>query len=212
MNTKALLIALAATMAVNPSGAWSAQAEKGNTTYKWVDSNGVTHYGDMVPPEYASQARSELNSQGVALRQVPRQLSPAEAVEAQKTAGEEARRRQHDSFLLLTYTKVSDIEQLRDERATLIDSQMEIARGSITSNDQRLKALEGRMQRFSPYAQGAGVRRVPDQLAEEVARTLNERRSLQAALSSREKEKAELRAEFDADIERYRELTKRPAR
>jgi hypothetical protein len=164
----------------------------------------------MVPPEYARQGRSELNAQGVELRQVPRQLSPEEAVVAQKTAADEARRRQHDSFLLTTYTKVSDIEQLRDERVALIDGQMEIARGSIDSNQQRIRELEGRLRAFRPYSGAANARRVPDQLAEEVVRTLKERESLRGALKSRETEKAGLRAQFDADIARYRELTTRP--
>jgi hypothetical protein len=203
MSKSSVLIALATGVLVMvPAGNCDAA---GGRSYKWVDSNGVTHYGDMVPPEYSAQARAELNKQGVAVRQHARQLSPTEAADAQKIAAEEARRRQHDTFLRLTYTKVGDIEQLRDERVALIDGQMELARGSITTSDQRLKALEGRMLRFSPYMQGA--RRLPDQLAEEVSRTLSERRSLLAALQSREKEKAELRAEFDADIERYRELT-----
>jgi hypothetical protein len=51
------------------------------------------------------------------------------------------------------------------------------------------------------------ARRVPDQLAEEIVRTLQERRSLQDALASRENEKTEMRAQFDTDLARYRELT-----
>ncbi len=26
------------------------------TTYKWVDDQGVTHYGDSIPPQYAQKA------------------------------------------------------------------------------------------------------------------------------------------------------------
>lgn len=184
---------------------------KGIKSYKWVDKNGVTHYGDMVPPEYAAQGRSELNSQGVEVRQYPRQLSPAEADVAQQQAADESRRRQHDSFLLTTYTKASDIEQLRDERVALIESQMEIARGSIDLNQQRLADLQRRLGSFRPYSANANARRVPDQLADEVVRTLKERDSLRGSLTSREKEKADLRAQFDADVARYKELTSRPS-
>lgn len=180
-------------------------------SYKWVDSNGVTHYGDTIPPEYASQGRAELNSQGVAVRQFPRQLTPAEAAEAQRQAAEAARQRQHDSSLLTTYMRVSDIEQLRDERVALIDGQLEIARGSLGSAEQRLTALQQRLTTFKPYSGSATARRVPDQLAEEVVQTLNERRSMQSAIESREKQKAALLAEFAADIARFRELTARPA-
>lgn len=177
--------------------------------YKWVDKDGVTHYGDTVPPEYAEQGREELNSQGVPLREVQRQLSPAEAAAAQKKAADEQRRRQHDAFLLNTYTRVSDIEQVRDERVALIDGQMELARGTLAVSDQRLTALQARLVTFRPYSASPTARRVPDQLAEEVVRTLSERRSTQAQLQQREKEKAEQVSGFAADIARYRELTNR---
>lgn len=148
----------------------------------------------------------------MALREYPRQLSPAEAAEAQKAAAEKERRRQRDTYLLTTYTTVDDIEQLRDERIGLIDGQMEIARGSLASVGQRLETAQKRMLNFKPYSAAPNARRVPDQLAEEVVRALSERRSMMATLASREKDKSDLRAEFDADIDRYLELTRRPSR
>lgn len=220
MNRRPALLALAISLALStalmaaqnsPKKSTSKSTTRGATSYKWVDEHGITHYGDVVPPEYAKQGRSELNAQGVELRQLPRQLSAEEADVAQKKAAAEARQRQHDSFLLTTYTKVTDIEQLRDERIALIDGQMEIARGSIESNQQRLKSLEQRLSTFLPYSTSPNARRVPDQLAEEVVRTIKERDQLRDGLKSREKEKSELRAQFDADIARYRELTTRPA-
>jgi hypothetical protein len=212
MNLRPALLALAISLALSPAlmAAQSTQS-KGTKSYKWVDDHGITHYGDAVPPEYAKQGRSELNAQGVELRQLPRQLTAEEADVAQKKAATESRRRQHDSFLLTTYTKVSDIEQLRDERIALIDGQVEILRGSIESNQQRLKNLEQRLATFLPYSTSPNARRLPDQLAGEVVRTMKERDQLRDALKSREKEKAELRAQFNEDIARYRELTTRPA-
>jgi hypothetical protein len=213
MTNRPLILAAAISLALLAQGASAAapSERKGTKTYRWVDNNGVVHLGDTIPPEFSTQGRAELNSHGVPVREFPRQLSPAEAIVAQKSAADEARRRQHDSFLLTTYTKVADIEQLRDERLALIEGQMEIARGSITGADQRLGSLRERLKSFRPYSASPAARRVPDQLAEEVVRTLKERRSLQTALESREKEKQELRSQFDTDISRYRELTTRPA-
>jgi hypothetical protein len=210
MNQRPFLIAAAISCLLASTAVFAAQST-GARSYKWVDKNGVTHYGDMVPPEYAAQGRSELNAQGVEVKQYPRQLSPEESAVAQQRATEEARRRQHDSFLLTTYTRVSDIEQLRDERVALIDGQMEIARGSIDIIQQRLSELQLRLRGFRPYSTNANARRIPDQLADEVVRTLKERDSLRDVLKSREQEKSNLRTQFDADIARYRELTSRPA-
>jgi len=186
-------------------------APGGGKSYRWVDKNGVVHIGDSVPPEYASQGRAELNAQGVPMRQMPRQLSPAEEALARQDEAEAAKRRQRDSSLLSTYTRVQDIEQLRDERLTLIDGQLEIARASIGATAQRLAGLSGRMRNFSPYSTAPTARRLPDQLAEEVIRALKEQRSLEEILASREAEKNEVRAQFDADIARYRELNASPA-
>jgi len=208
MNHRPALLALAISLALSPL---LCAMEKGTKSYKWVDDKGITHYGDAVPPEYSKQGRSELNSQGVELRQLPRQLTPAEADVAQKKAAAEARRKQHDSFLLTTYSNVSDIERLRDERLALIDGQMDIARGSMESNAQRLKDVEQRLQGFAPYSSAPNARRIPDQLAREAVRTLKERDQLRDGLKAREKEKAELRAQFNEDIARYKELTARGA-
>lgn len=208
--TKRLALAAATLAAALLYAQAPGAAESGpSKSYRWVDKNGVTHYGDSVPPEYASQGASELNPQGVRVRETPRQLSAAEAVEAQKAASDAAKSRQHDAFLLSTYSHVRDIELLRDERVALIEGQMEIARGSIASVNQRITALQDRMRNFQPYSSAPGARRMPDQLAEEAVRAMSERHGLQAGLDSREAEKNELRAQFDADIARYRELTSR---
>ena len=65
------------------------------------------------------------------------------------------------------------------------------------------------MRNFKPWS-ATSTRRMPDQLAEEVVRTLQERNSLQAALAAREKEKKEMRAQFESDLSRYRVLTEGP--
>jgi hypothetical protein len=216
MKHRHVLLALASSAllvggSLDASAAQSRKSDPGRgvKAYKWVDKDGVTHYGDTVPPEYSEQRREELNSQGVPLREVQRQLSPAEAQVAQQKAADEQKRRQHDAFLLTTYTRVSDIEQVRDERVALIDGQMELARGTLAVSDQRITALQARLVTFRPYSASPTARRVPDQLAEEVVRTLSERRSTQAQLQQREKEKSEQVSGFAADIARYRELTNR---
>jgi len=210
MKNRQFVLALAGSILMACSGAWGAG---GTRAYRWVDKDGVVHFGDTVPPEYSEQAHQELNQQGVPVRDFPRQLSPEEAQAARQAAADDAKRQQHDSFLLNTYTKVGDIEQLRDERIALINSQMELARGSIANTDQRLTALENRMRAFRPYSDSAVARRVPDQLAEEAVRALAERRSMNTQLQQREQEKAEQLANFQSDIARYKELTSnRPAR
>jgi hypothetical protein len=48
---------------------------------------------------------------------------------------------------------------------------------------------------------------MPDELAEELVHTLNEARTQNMALEAKRNEIVETRAQFDGDIQRYRELT-----
>lgn len=203
--TQAVVTALAGALLLG--SAMVHAAASGKATYKWIDKNGVTHYGDSIPPEYASQGHAELNSQGVPLRETARQLTAEEAQAAQRKAAEDQRRRQHDAFLLNTYTRLADIEQLRDERVALVESQRDLARGSLATADQRVAAVARRFANFKPYSAAPNARRLPDQLAEEGVRALSDRRAMQETLQRREDEINGLRAEFEADIARYKELT-----
>jgi len=181
------------------------------TIQRWVDENGVVHYGDAPPPEAVKSGRTVLNEQGVAVREIPRQMTPDEAAEAQKKRDEEARRRAQDSFLLTTYTRAADIERVRDDRLALIDAQIELARSSLAASEQRLESLRKRMGNFRPYSTSTNARRLPDALAGEVVQALGERRSVQATLARHQTRREETSAEFEADIVRYRELTSRPS-
>src|ERR1700683_1693431 len=63
----------------------STGAEPGHTVYKWVDEQGVTHYGDHIPPEYAAQERHVINAQGVEISRLEAQKTPEQlAAEEQK--------------------------------------------------------------------------------------------------------------------------------
>src|SRR5271156_1286886 len=66
----------AAGAAVAPS---SSPSNNGRILYKWVDKDGVTHYGDHVPPEYASQEQHVLNSQGYEIRRLDAQKTAEQA-------------------------------------------------------------------------------------------------------------------------------------
>jgi hypothetical protein len=48
---------------------------------------------------------------------------------------------------------------------------------------------------------------MPDELAEELVRTANEARNQRKALEAKRSEEADMRSQFEADIQRFRELT-----
>jgi Domain of unknown function (DUF4124) len=208
MSMRAARIALGlllASVALLPPGA---QAGEKNpvSAYRWVDDQGVVHYGDSIPPQYAEKAHEMLNKQGVEVGHTEAQKTPEElAVEARERA-DALKRQQHDNFLVTTYTSVKDIESLRDVRLDQLQGQRVAAEAYVENLHSRLAALQDRAKHFRPYNRRADARKMPDDLAEDLVRTLNELRTQSNALTAKNEEVLALKAQFQMDIERYREL------
>ncbi len=201
---------IAACLAAGAAGAAptprSSKSTSGTTTYRWVDDQGVVHYGDQIPAQYAGKDREVMNPQGIPVKHFDGQKNPDQlATEARERAAE-IKQKQHDSFLVTTYTSVKDIEALRDARLDQLHTQRNAAQQYVESLRSRLGALQSRALSFRPYAAGAAARRMPDDLAEDLVHTVNEMRTQSSGLATSQEEEAKLRAQFQADIERYREL------
>jgi len=93
-----------------------AAPSSGRKLYKWVDAQGITHFGDHIPPEYASQEQHVVNSQGVETERIEAQRSPKQVAAEEKKRFEAEQRANRDKNLLNTYVSVSEIERLRDQR------------------------------------------------------------------------------------------------
>jgi hypothetical protein len=208
-NILLILTALStALMPALPSAAASgATSSSPPQTYRWTDDKGEIHYGDSVPPEYAGRERSVLNGQGVEVGHVDAPKTPAQLA-AQAQAEELARQNaQRDQTLLSTYVSVKDIEALRDERLAQIDGQLQATSTYMESLASRLGALQERALQFKPYSSDPNARRMPDDLAEDLVRTSNELHNQRKGLDDKRQEQTEMRAQFESDIQRFRELT-----
>jgi hypothetical protein len=183
-----------------------ANDSKSARVYRWVDEHGVVHYGDRVPPQYAQTETTVLNGQGVEVGRVSAEQTPEELQASQRAQEQLQRQRQHDDFLLSTYTSVADIEQLRDERLSQLKGQRVAAEQYIAGLHERLLALQARAMLFKPYNGESSALRMPDDLAEQLVRTVNEMRSQRNALTVKDREESAMRAQFQGDIDRYREL------
>ena len=188
------------------AGADAASTDKKATTYRWVDEQGIVHYGDSIPPQYAEKEHAVLNNQGVVVGHAEAQKTP-EQLAAEAQAFEVTRKQQqHDTFLLATYTSVKDIESLRDVRLDQLQGQRTAAEQYVENLHSRLVALQGRVKHFRPYNARPDARRMPDDLAEDLVHTLNEMRTQSNALVAKNKEVSAVRAQFEMDIDRYRAL------
>jgi hypothetical protein len=209
LATSSLAVCLATAGVSAVFAASDTSSSGGPKVYRWTDDKGIVHYGDSVPTEYSQNERSVLNSQGVEVGHVESGKNAAQAAEAARQAGIVQQRSQHDQFLLATYLSTKDIEQLRDERTSLMEAQIKAALVYIDTLNARLGALQERALHFKPYNGDAGARRMPDDLVEELVHALNETRTQTQALDAKRHEESDLKAQFDGDIQRYRELTAR---
>ncbi|MBV6416356.1 MAG: hypothetical protein CMLOHMNK_00898 [Steroidobacteraceae bacterium] len=179
---------------------------KDDVTYKWVDEKGVTHYGDSVPPEYSKSERAVLNQEGVVIRRLEAEKTPEQRAADELRQRDIQSRKQHDQFLLNTYTSIADIETVRDQRLDQIVGQTAAARQYVDSLNTRLTGLQAKAQLFKPYSSAVGARRMPDDLAADLVRTVSELRSQNNVLRSKEQEHDGISRQFQADIERFVEL------
>ncbi len=205
LNLVALCTALAPALPC-PAASSNATMSPGQT-YKWTDDKGIVHYGDSVPAEYAGRERSVLNGEGVEVGHVDAPKTPAQLA-AQAQADDLARQRaQRDQTLLSTYVSVKDIEALRDERLAQLDGQLQATSTYIESLASRLGGLQERALQFKPYSSLPNARRMPDDLAEDLVRTANDLRNQRKGMDAKHQEQNDMRAQFEADIQRFRELT-----
>ena len=211
MSGRLPLVSLGMLLAFAGLAPVAANAGPGNGTdkgiaYRWTDEQGVVHYGDRIPPQYAQKERAVLNSQGVEVRRLDAQKTPEQAAAEARTQQGALRQKQHDAFLTNNYTSVKDIEVLRDVRLDQLRGQKSSAEQYVENLHSRLSALQTRAKLFKPYSPRPEARRMPDGLAEELVHTLNELHTQSNVVATKNEEEMALKAQFQADIERYREL------
>jgi hypothetical protein len=203
-------LALVLALACGAGSAWAQNSNQGAVAYRWVDEHGVVHYGDTVPPQYARNSRQILNSQGVEIGHVDAEKSQAQLEAEAHAHARRVAQQQHDYFLLSTYTSVKDIESLRDERLAQIEAQQTAAQQYVQSLQSRLSSLQSRAQQFKPYNSRPDAPRMPDDLAQELVQTLSEVHLQDQAIESRTEQEAQVRAQFQSDIERFQQLKVQP--
>jgi hypothetical protein len=188
------------------SPGFAAGASNGRTLYKWVDEQGVTHYGDHIPPEYAAQERHVMNSQGIEINRLEAQKTPEAlaAEEQKKIEAEQSKNR--DRNLLNTYASVQEIERLRDQRVTLLSDQIKVTSQFLEVLNGKLKKLRVSSMRFKPYSNDANASAMPDQIAEDLVRVGNDIRTQEQNLREKRSEETIMSKQFGSDIERFKEL------
>jgi hypothetical protein len=202
----ALLASAVAAGAAAPARNSGPASNNGRVLYKWVDSDGVTHYGDRVPPEYASQEQHILNSRGYEINHLEAQKSAEQAAteEQRRLYAQQAQIR--DKNLLSTYASVQEIERLRDQRVQLVADQIKVTSQFLETLNGRMKKMRADTLRFRPYSNDPKAPPMSDQMAEDLVRLTTDMRTQQQNLQQKRAEESSMSIQFESDIDRFKEL------
>ena len=180
--------------------AFSSSAEA--KLYKWVDDNGVTHYSSTIPPKYANRNRVQLNDQGREVKDGDKKAGKGGPPTPEEQAAIDQRRK--DKALLDTYSNESEIDLARDRN-------LQQANARINSINIRLKAAQSNLAGHQKESDGltkAG-KKIPASLQSDLSDDQDKIDRLQDQLNQAQKDADAIKARYDADKVRYRELTGR---
>ena len=178
--------------------------------YRWVDDDGGIRISDRIPPGATDKRIEVLNARGMVVRviepkreltaeELAAQAAEKEAAEiAQRAAVEQARR---DRMLLDTYTKVDDLIRSRDNRLSALDAQIVVSRDVVEAHRANLANFEEQAA-----AHVAAGRPVPPGITQRIEETRAELAASETFMNKRVDEQAAMRAQFEADIARFRVL------
>ncbi len=176
--------------------------------YKWVDENGVTHYGETIPPEYSNKSRVELDKRGRVIRKetvlTPEQRSAQEAANANKRKEEEAalEQRRRDKALVDTYSSVQEIDLARNRNLQQVQAHIDSISSQIENVSAKLSDLK-----HEANLNAASGKAIPHSLNDDLQETQTRLTKLQQDLGRAKADKTAMEARYDADKTRYKELT-----
>jgi hypothetical protein len=209
MNIRTFSLTLAALLAVTLMVGTYAQEAKSPKLYKWVDKNGVVHYGSSVPPEYANQQLEVLNSEGITVKTVAAPKTAEEiAKENQDKAAAAAKAKQdreqraNDQMLLDTYTSTADIERDRISRLSAIDSQIKVINGSISGLTSILADYQKQEVRLTQ-----AHKPLPASLTKNLKDTQDQLTLDNQLLLKQQQEKQAIQDRYAEYLKRFKELT-----
>jgi len=178
-------------------------------TFRWVDENGIVHYGDSVPPEYADAEKQVLNNHGVTV-DVVRGKRTAEEIAEENRIAELQRvkrlQRRQDEALLATYLSVDEIIMHRDRRVELFQAQSRVTELYLRNMMRRMATLREEASNFRPYSEDSDAQMIDPELAEDILVTKATIKRHQANLARFRQDEQNIVARFDGDINRFRSL------
>ena len=223
--TRRVVATLAATLLLL-GGPALAQNKK---VYRWVDADGNVHYTESLPPEHRDSGHDELNDQGLVVDENQRltpqktedqkseeEIKAEEAAELPRDSSglprpkplytEAEKQQRMDNFLMLRYESEQEITDAMDVEIKQLNYDRRLIEGSQASI---MEAWRGQI-REAANRQRAG-QTVDDGVQREVTKLQSELAQNRRELAALEEREAKIRADFQAQLDRYRFLLEKYA-
>jgi len=177
-----------------------ASSSGGKRIVKWVDSQGITHYGDKLPAQEAGRNNSEMNNQGVVVK---RNVKSDVETEQQDQAKLTAQRK--DNILLASYTKAEEIDLARDRNLQMDQAALQ----ALTVQKENVASRAARNQKTADSMQKR-KKPIPPYLSEELNLAKSESAKLDKQIAERKLSMEETRKRFADEKARFIALKQAP--
>lgn len=183
-----------------------AAAAQTRATYSWTDDEGVVHFGDSVPAEYADKQKDVINEQGVIVGHIQGKKTDEELAaekEAQRLQTQIELQNRADRALLATYNSIEEIEMHRDRRVELFQAQARVTELYLRNLDRRLNLLKREAGAYKPYSSDPNAPTIEPALVndiEEAEQAISRHKNNLKGYQARERQIIE---RFEGDIQRF---------
>ena len=174
----------------------------------WHNKDGVRECGNVVPPEYAQQGSETKDKQGVTVGATGRAKTLAELESERATAKQKEveaaaikKRDAQDRVLLDTFASEDDLILARDGQIAHLNSQIHLVDSHIVKLQKNLDQMIERAAEFERRGEKPSAEVVKN--IDDVRTQLTENHTF---IDTKHKEQVLIRARFDTDIARFREL------
>ncbi len=181
-------------------------AAHGDQLYRWSDADGNVHYSDRLDPAHLEQGYRVISRQGTTLytiESVTEQMAESsKAPEQQAEAKQRQAQLSRDRALLRTYANEAEINDARARKLSHLES-------LLGATEHAMRRLEERLHELSRKAgdyERTG-KRAPEGLRQELAQTQDKLEHYQQTLAEQQDNRLSIQQQFDADLQRYREIT-----
>jgi hypothetical protein len=181
--------------------------------YRWINEQGETIFSDQVPPEDSQYRRESLNEKGRVVEiteqaKTKEQLATENRLNELKKAQEKiiAQQASNDKVLLSTFRNLEDMQASLNAKMQSLDTQRNVAQGNLKRVEIQLETQQKKAAELERNG-----KKVPASLLNEIKQTEAQIQSAYAEINSHIEKKNKAKAEFEADIERFKFLTHRNA-